>query len=450
MDSIYQKIKTNLDNLRIKNCSILIALSGGMDSMALLYLLLKLKDKYKLKLYAAYVNHNLRDINSDIEELFIIKYTKKLKIKLYKYTVPKDFWKDLKNQSIEMAARKIRYQFFKEIINHNKIDYIATAHNFNDKIESFFLQIFRGGGFDSLKSIPIKNKKIIRPILNVTRDEIKDYIDSNKISYIHDYTNDQNIYKRNIIRNKLFPIFKEIHPNFEKSFSYIFQFIDEEFKLLNYLSIKQLNKILLFKSDEYFCLDKNEYSKLPSIIQKNIIKLILKKIKYPAQPNINLLNSLSGNKKKYIYKNKYIYLKSSKKFLWIINLNNLKSFDNIFINKIPYNYKNEKISISLEKSSDINPKQNFCFKYEKSIFPLLFRKLNPDDNIIINNNKKNIIKILNEKGYPEPIHKKAIIIETNNNKIIGFFINNFNQVSNEFYINNDKANILLNVNFVNT
>lgn len=452
MDSIIQKIETNLNKLKIKNCSILVALSGGMDSMALLHLLSEFKDKYNLKLYSAYINHNLRNKDSIKEEKFVTDVTKKLNIPLYKYNVPDNFWKELKKQSIEMAARKIRYNFFQKISDQNNIDYIATAHNFNDKIETFFLYLFRGSGLDSLRSIPFKNKKIIRPLLNITRVQIEYYITSQNISYIHDITNDKNIYKRNIIRNKLLPVLKKIYPDFEKSFLHVFKIINEESKFLNNISFKSLKKVLIYKTDHLFCLNKMQYSRLPEVVQKNIIKLILKKLKYPALPSNTLLNILSGHKNNYLYRKNNFFSKSCKNYLWFINQNKIRSFtDNIIVNKIPFKYKNDKISITLNTTSYINPKKFLCFKFDKSSFPILIRGLYQDDKISINNkNKKNIKKILKDTGIPENIFKETIVIEANNKKIIGFLIINFSRISKKFYINKRKKSVLVNINFVNT
>ncbi len=445
MDLIYQKIKTNLNILKINNCSILIALSGGIDSMALLHLLLELKNQYNIKLNIAYINHNLRNEDSKKEETFVTRYIQKLKIPLYKHIVPKTYWKKLKNQSIEMAARKIRYNFFKKIITQNNIDYTATAHNFDDKIETFFIQIFRGCGFNSLRSIPIKNKKTIRPLLTITRKEIQNYIISKNIPFIKDNTNELNIYKRNIIRNKLIPVFEEIHPNYKKSFSHVFQFINDEIKFSKNLSIKYLKEILIYKSESFYCLNKIKYSKLPIVIQKNIIILILKKLNYPALPNSILFNALSGFKAKYSYKKKNFLSKTFKNYFWFINQKKIKLFnENILVNKIPFKFKNKNLVISFNLSTNNDPKKYFCFKYIKSQFPLIIRGLNTNDEIFINNkNKKSIKKILNEIGIPAPIHKETIIIETDNKKIIGFINNNFKRISKNFYIENIKNDNIL-------
>ncbi len=448
MDSIFQKIKTNLDILKIKNSSILIALSGGIDSMTLLHLLLELKKEYNLKLFIAYINHNLRGDDSKKEDDFITEFTKKINITLFKYIVPEDYWVNLKKQSIEMAARKARYNFFNKTINENNIDYIATAHNLNDKIETFFLQLFRGGGLDSLLSIPLINKKLIRPLLNITRKEIEDYIKSKNIPFIHDFTNDKDIYKRNIIRNKLLPIFKEIHPDYEKSFNHVFNFIKEEISFLKYSTIKYYKKILIYESNNKICLKNNKYSKLPVALQKNIIKLILKKLYYPALPGSILLNKLSGYKIKYNYKKNNLTVKTSKNYLWFINLSALKPLNIIIkVKKIPFKYNNDNISIKIQSTANINPKEYFYFKHNTSLFPLIIRGLNKNDEILINNkNKKNIIKILNNNGIIKEFHNETLIIESANKKVIGFINNNFSRVSKDFYVNNNKnKNILVEI-----
>lgn len=450
MDSIYQKIKTDLINLKIKNCSILIALSGGKDSMTLLSLLLELKKEFNLKLFVSYINHNLRGDESKKEDDFVTYFTKKINIPLFKYIVPVDFWKKLRNQSTEMAARKIRYDFFNKIIDENKIDYIATAHNLNDKIETFFLQLFRGGGFNSLSSIPLKNKKVIRPLLNITRKEIDDYINNKNIPFIHDFTNDENIYKRNIVRNKLLPVFKKIHPDYEKSFMHVFNFINEELSFLKSSSIKHLKKIIIYKSNNKIILNKNKYSKLPIALQKNIIKIILKQLNHPALPDSILLNKLSGNKNNYIYSKNNLVVKACKNHLWFINQMILKSFnENIKVIKLPFNYNNDHLSISIHKTANINPKKNFYFKYDKSLFPLIIRGLKKDDELSINaKNKINIKKILKNNGIIEQTHKETLVIESNNKEIIGFKVNNYCRISKAFYVeDNNKKNILIKISF---
>ena len=436
MQSIYQKIKTNLDSLLCNKKSILIALSGGKDSMTLLHLLLNLKVEYKLNLSIAYINHNLRGKDSDKEKIFVTEYINKIGLPLYTFTIKKEYWKNLKNESIEMAARKCRYDFFNKIANENNIDYIATAHNFNDKIETFFLNIFRAGGTDTFKSIPMKNKKIIRPLVTITRDEIDEYIIKNSIPFIEDSTNKKNTYKRNKIRNKLLPIFREIHPNYEKSFTHVFSFINEEQKLLNHLTLKNYKNTLLYKSNSSFCLDNNKYSRLPIVIKKKLIKLVLKKLNYPASLSMRLLTTLSGNKKKYIYKKNNFYCKGSGKYLWFINLsrlNNLK--EKITVNNIPFEYKKNSLFINIQKKTQLDPKKQFSFRCNDSFFPLTIRGLSNDDILFISSTTKKLIKnLLKDLKIPEPLYKEVIIIETNDKRIIGFSLNNFYRVSPEFYV----------------
>lgn len=230
MESMYLKFKNNLKRLQVLNKSILVAVSGGKDSITLLNLLLEVQNEFKLKLFGAYVNHNLRGNESAEEEKFVTDYFKEKDILLFKHIVNTTFWEKLKNQSVEMAARKIRYDFFNKSCIENSIDFIATAHNFNDKVETFFLNLTRGSGIDSLSSIQMKNKNIIRPILNITRNDIEEYARSNNLKFVEDSSNSKNIYKRNIVRNELFPVINRLKPDFLKSFNHIFNFIDEEKK----------------------------------------------------------------------------------------------------------------------------------------------------------------------------------------------------------------------------
>jgi tRNA(Ile)-lysidine synthase len=165
METIQGKVIMNLRRLlpSDKGSSILVALSGGKDSVTLLNILIGLKSDFKLQIYAAYVNHNLRGSESTLEEKFVTDYTAGLGIQLYKYAVNPSYWENTGRESIEMAARKIRYDFFNRIVFEKSLDFIATAHNLNDRIETFFIQVLRSGGIETLSSIPIKNKNIIRP-----------------------------------------------------------------------------------------------------------------------------------------------------------------------------------------------------------------------------------------------------------------------------------------------
>ncbi len=451
MDIIIDKFKSNLTKLLLDKKSIVIALSGGIDSIALACILLNLKNELNLKLIACYINHNLRGIESIAEEFFVSNFCKKNNLPLYKLKIKKTTWDELEKESFEMAARRIRYDFFNKILNEKKFDYIATAHNFNDKIETFLMQLFRAGSISTLRSIPSKKNNIIRPLLKITRKEIENYISENSIQYIKDSTNDKNIFKRNIVRNKLIKIFKEIHPDYEKSFIHIFQFFQEEYSLINYLTFSNYKKILIYDSDNKICISKEKYLKLPVAIQKNILKFIIKRLHFPTKITLNLLNSLSGKKEKYQFKQKNFFCKDGGKFILFIDLNKLNILEkNISIYELPFIFDSNKLILNLDKKINVDPKKEFCFLFDETFFPLNIRQLKINDSIYISDNDKKLVKnILKDIKIPEPLHKEVIILETNDEKIIGFMLNQFYRVSKEFYIKNkNEENVCLTVEYL--
>ena len=447
MESIYRKIKTNLDELKVKNHSVLAALSGGVDSMTLLNILLELKDEYNLKISAAYINHNLRGKESDREEKFIREYLKKRSLRFFIKSIDKSYWDNLKSESIEMAARNVRYLFFNETALKNNIDFIATAHNLNDRIETYFLQLFRAGGIDTLRSIPIKNKNIIRPLLTVSRDEIEKYIYNKNIEFIEDSSNKKNIFKRNIIRNKLLPIFREIHPDYEKSFLHVFSFMKEEENFIKHITLKCYHKLKISESNNNIALNINKYKNLPAVIQKNLIKLILKKIKLPSLLNIALLRELSGSKERYIYKKSNFYSISKSHLIWFLNKSdNPLIKKEILINKIPFSFNEEQFEIDVRTDESADPRNYFTIKYDESLLPIKIRMMKKSDTINIINKSKNkngiknisITKILKSNSIPKIIHDQTIVIESANKEILGFVNNHICRVSNNFYINNQS------------
>lgn len=195
---------------------ILIALSGGPDSVFLLIFLLKYKRKFGIEIGVMHVNHMIRGEEAEIDEKFCKNLCLKLGVVYHtvKRNVP-SFAKANKI-SIEEAARKIRYEELAKVKKKFSYNKIATAHNCSDNAETIFLNLIKGTGLKGLSGIPIKRENIIRPILSLTKDEILDYLEKNKVHYMIDKTNLSNIYERNFIRNELFPqIKKHLNPKIE-------------------------------------------------------------------------------------------------------------------------------------------------------------------------------------------------------------------------------------------
>ncbi|MGN0108052.1 MAG: tRNA lysidine(34) synthetase TilS [Hominilimicola sp.] len=214
---VLNKIKQALTeyNMIDKGDSVLVGLSGGADSVCLTHALWTLKDELGIKLYTAHLNHGIRGNEAARDEGFAKTFSEKFGIECFVKTadIPKTAQET--GCSEEAAGRKIRYEFFSELCEKYKINRIATAHNKNDNAETLLMNFMRGSSTGGLCGIPYKRGSIIRPILNVSREEIEQYCAENNLDYVTDSTNLTDDYTRNKIRHKLIPfIKKEFNANF--------------------------------------------------------------------------------------------------------------------------------------------------------------------------------------------------------------------------------------------
>lgn len=224
-----KKFKTYIkeNHLCKKKDKILIATSGGVDSVVLLDLFVKAG----YQVVIAHCNFNLRNQESDNDEQFVKTLAEKYRVKLHVKSFDTiKFAKDEK-LSIEMAARNLRYHFFYELLNEFSYDYIATGHHLNDAIETVFLNLTRGSGLKGLTGIKNKNGKIIRPLLFATRGNIEKYALNQNLSYRNDSSNESDKYMRNIIRKYAIPAFKKINPTFEKTMEKNIRNLDQSYQI---------------------------------------------------------------------------------------------------------------------------------------------------------------------------------------------------------------------------
>ena len=192
-----------------KECNFVLAISGGVDSMVLANLFLI----NNLNFSIAHCNFQLRGKDSDDDELFINKWCLEKDIKLYnKKFSTEDYCKNNK-LTIQMGARELRYEWFRELVDKEKHDFIVTAHHIDDQLETFIINSIRGTGIDGLVGIPDKINKIIRPLLMSSKDQIKEYSKVNKINYREDSSNDKEDYLRNKIRHSVIPYLKSDDDN---------------------------------------------------------------------------------------------------------------------------------------------------------------------------------------------------------------------------------------------
>lgn len=250
MENIYEK------NLIEPGDNILIALSGGPDSVFLFYNLIKLKDTLSFNLYASHVNHMYRGEEAQHDEDFVRDLCKRYGVRLFvRRKHAGEYARELKVTE-EEAGRILRYGFFEENLNEIGEGKIAVAHNLNDQAETVLQRIIRGTGIDGLSAMSFRNGNIIRPMLNVPKSEVLKYLNENEYDYCVDETNLHDIYGRNKIRLNLIPYLeKNFNPNIQESLYRMSEIMERDKKIIeNYVEPK-FHAILKEKDENRVILD---------------------------------------------------------------------------------------------------------------------------------------------------------------------------------------------------
>ena len=193
---------------------ILLAVSGGLDSMVMLHLF----KEAGFKIAVAHCNFQLRGGQSDADEEFVGNTCRQLKVPFFATRFDTKVHAAIRGISVQMAARDLRYSFFKELVRDHGFDRVATAHHFNDTIESIFLNLIRGTGMDGFRGIVVRKENIIRPLLFATRKMIHDHALQQNIPWREDSSNLSDDYQRNFLRHKVIPKLEEMNPGFEDAF----------------------------------------------------------------------------------------------------------------------------------------------------------------------------------------------------------------------------------------
>src|SRR5690554_2153810 len=199
--------------LLTERSKIIVGLSGGPDSMALIHLLMELG----YKCIAAHCNFHLRGEDSNNDALFVQNWCETHNIPFFSIDFDTYSYATQKNISIEMAARELRYNWFEELRIEQKADVVAIGHHKDDSVETILINLIRGTGIKGLTGIPVRKKHIVRPLLAVSRIEVMEYLSAKNIPYVVDQTNEEDIYTRNTLRLKVLPILETINPSVKNS-----------------------------------------------------------------------------------------------------------------------------------------------------------------------------------------------------------------------------------------
>ncbi|MFV0502864.1 MAG: tRNA lysidine(34) synthetase TilS [Lachnospirales bacterium] len=432
-------------NMINENDYIIVGVSGGADSMALLSILLEYQMFINFNLKVVHINHNVRE-DSLCDQIYVENYCKKKNLPFKSYSCSLE---DLKKQwkvSEEEAGRMFRYNSFMQEFLPNTNNKIAVAHNMNDQGETLLLKLFRGSGLKGIGAMEPITNNIIRPLLYTTKNEIYQYLKNNNIEYREDYTNKLEIYSRNKIRLNLIPaIEKDFNPNIVNTLSNEADIFREENKYLDKVAKEKFNRISIANINS-ININIDLLKKEDIVIKRRILRLAFeilnKNLKDFHLTHINkiliLLDGDNSGKK----------LNLPQKTLVYVNFDEL-IFEKIINKKenILYKYKLElnktvyipegKIYISISERKIINAdKINVYtkkFSYDIINSDVYCRNRQPKDKIYIENiGHKTLKKYFIEKKINKKIRDEIPLICTNDDVIwiIGY-------LSNKNYLGDD-------------
>ena len=395
-------------NLIESNDIIVVGFSGGPDSVFLVEMLKKLKNFINFKIYLVHINHLLRGEDADSDENFSFEYAKKNNLEIFIKRIPvKEIAKEI-GKTLEEVGREERYKFFSEIYEKVRATKIATAHNKDDQIETFLFRLIRGTSLQGLEGIKIKNNNVIRPISEIYKKDILEYLNKNEIQYKIDKTNFENEFTRNSIRLDLIPFIEE---------RYNIKFKDKIFSLIKEIRENNQNNSLNLSdytdSENRIILEKTKF--LSNFDKKNLLSLFLNKKNIEVNRNkIDEISSLiksNGTKKidldksyRIVKEYTYLYIEDKKENCVINN--------NVIQVKIPSEqiFDNFKITVSTVENLDI-PKQKNQYLLDaiyNDIIEVRYRK--EGDRIFLGEkHSKKIKEIFIDQKIPKDIRDRLPI-----------------------------------------
>ena len=375
----YEKFQPLLTNFKnhisntfpaLKGKKILIACSGGLDSVVLSRLFKELN--YDISL--AHCNFSLRGKESDEDEKFVILLADKLSIPIFNKKFNTKAYKIKHKLSTQVAARQLRYQWFEEVCTEHSFDYLATAHHLDDDLETFLINLSRGTGLRGLIGIPLINDKIIRPFLNFPRADILQYAKEKNSPWREDSSNQTSDYLRNKLRIEVIPRLKEVDHNLLNGFHQTQKYLNDSMALVNdYMAL--IKNLVVDETEDGFEIDVLKLQDLPNT--NALLYELLAPFGFTAWDDISdLLTAQSG---KQIFSESHRILKNRKSLLLVENsfVHNeetytIKETDTGI--DTPINLKIEQV----DKTSDYTPSIVYL-DLQKLNFPLQLRKWREGD-----------------------------------------------------------------------
>ncbi|WP_373941551.1 tRNA lysidine(34) synthetase TilS [Polaribacter sejongensis] len=355
----------------LKDKKLLIAISGGVDSVVLAHLLSALKFNISL----AHCNFNLRPIECDIDEEFVKNLGKNLNTEVFTIHFNTTKFAKENKQSTQIAARNLRYDWFNQLIEKHQFDFILTAHHADDNLETFLINLTRGAGLDGLTGIPEINGNIVRPLLKFSREEILAFVKENNIAWREDKSNASTKYIRNKIRHQILPVLKGINPSLLETFEKTTAHLKESQQIIED-KIGEISSEAIASENSISKIDISKIEKLSN--PKAYLYQLLKDYNFTEWDDVaDLLSAQSGkqiiSKTHTLLKDRSFLLLSKKVFSAVPKIT-IEIDENTTIITAPIHLKIEEVQ---EKS--IENKQTIYVDKQLLKFPLKLRRWQDGD-----------------------------------------------------------------------
>ncbi len=308
-----QHINTNFPFL--KDSKLLLAISGGLDSVVLMHLC----NQLNLQISLVHCNFKLRNEESDLDEEFVKKIAQISSNQIFTTYFETEKIANNRQISIQIAARELRYNWFQELVLKHQFEFVLTAHHLNDSLETFLIHLTRGSGLDGFTGIPAKNGNIIRPLLPFSRAEILEYAIENQLEWREDSSNSSTKYLRNKIRHQVIPILKEINPSLLDSFANTIHYLQDAQQIIDD-KIEEISSKISVEKDGMLFFDVSKIKQLSN--PKRYLYQLLKKYQFTEWNNVlDLLTSQTG---KQVFSKTHVLLKD-RNFLILSEIPSKKS-----------------------------------------------------------------------------------------------------------------------------
>jgi tRNA(Ile)-lysidine synthase len=441
---------------------VLVAVSGGPDSIALLHIMCAIKDIFNLEIAAAHLEHGLRGDSSVRDMDFVKKAADKLEVEFYSKCV-KVADEKAGDESLEEAARRVRYRFLMDVLQKKGFNKVATGHTFDDNIETIIYRLITGTGSSGFTGILPQNQCVIHPLLGCSKEEILHFLNRKGYKYRIDETNSDTRIPRNKIRHEVVPLLSDINMKFKQHIMNLSVILRGENEILEEITKNHLESLIIEESKNKVSIDYKRFFPLNRAIKRRIVLALIRKL--TGQDNYQFLNvnylsfeviddlaggPIKGNK--ILYQNKHVVIcKEYERLIFqkrVVNDVKKKYLYHVKCvgEKVVLREIGREVEFSVEEDVIKFEENKLHFDLDKVEFPILIRNRRNGDSIRLKNLGRKKLKTIFINDKVPPGKRDEVPVVVINDEIAGIFSTYYgkqNRVAESYMISELTRNILI-------